>query len=338
MVELWISLDFIRFPNYEVSSLGRVRNVITGYILKGYKSNGYSRILLRDINGIAKQKFIHVLVASAFLGVHEDMTVDHIYHDKDDNTVWNLRWATKRGQSLNRTKYTCKGRPIIQLDLQGNFIRKWDKMKDASEALGILAGCITAACKGKQHTAGGYKWKYYIEIIENEEWKVLQLDNFQPIYVSSMGRICSIHGRILNGYPSNGYLVVAILNLVTNKYVLHTIHRLVAATFLGINNEMQVNHIYGNTFDNRIAHLEYVTPQQNTIHAIQTGLTTFDGPNRYRRAIGQFDDTENLIHVYESMKEASESAGISTAGLWRSCHNSNWKESGYFWRYLDVQI
>lgn len=59
-------------------------------------------------------------------------------------------------------KPTKRCKPIIQYDLEGNFIKEWNKI---SEALNFLNkhkndSSITACCKGKQLTAYGYKWKY----------------------------------------------------------------------------------------------------------------------------------------------------------------------------------
>lgn len=52
--------------------------------------------------------------------------------------------------------------PIIQMDLDGNFIKEWESAKDAGEAINISNSGITACCKNKPKykTAGGFKWEY----------------------------------------------------------------------------------------------------------------------------------------------------------------------------------
>lgn len=63
------------------------------------------------------------------------------------------------------SKVQCKGesnpnsKMVVQLDLQGNFIRQWDYAAKAHEELGINRSCISMCCTGKRKTAGGYKWK-----------------------------------------------------------------------------------------------------------------------------------------------------------------------------------
>lgn len=62
-----------------------------------------------------------------------------------------------------KSKPTAGGRkPIIQFDRQMNQIEEWESGTDASNKLKINRGDITACCKGKYKTAGGYIWKYKV--------------------------------------------------------------------------------------------------------------------------------------------------------------------------------
>lgn len=51
-------------------------------------------------------------------------------------------------------------KPIIQLSLDGTFIKEWTSIKEASKELRLCGIC--RCCKGKLKTSGGYKWKYKI--------------------------------------------------------------------------------------------------------------------------------------------------------------------------------
>lgn len=48
---------------------------------------------------------------------------------------------------------------VVQLDLNGNFIREFKSIKEANLYFG-KRGNISAVCQGKRETAFGYKWKY----------------------------------------------------------------------------------------------------------------------------------------------------------------------------------
>ena len=48
-------------------------------------------------------------------------------------------------------------KPVIQYDLQGNFIKEWSSLNEARKC---IQGDIQACCSGKQKTAGGYIWKF----------------------------------------------------------------------------------------------------------------------------------------------------------------------------------
>ena len=53
-----------------------------------------------------------------------------------------------------------KEKPIIQIDLNENFIKEWTSAGKAGKELNIDSSGITKVCKNKRQSAGGYKWKY----------------------------------------------------------------------------------------------------------------------------------------------------------------------------------
>lgn len=89
---------------YQVSSAGRVRSLNKNYgkkrdepkILKPYKNNcGYLRVWLCK-NGNGKNKFIHRLVAEAFVANKDNKEiVNHLNGVKSDNNYDNLEWCTR---------------------------------------------------------------------------------------------------------------------------------------------------------------------------------------------------------------------------------------------------
>ncbi|MCK4501262.1 hypothetical protein KAU11_12250, partial [Candidatus Babeliales bacterium] len=50
---------------------------------------------------------------------------------------------------------------ILQINKTTNeTIAVWGSIKEAMIATGVNISCISACCRGKQKTAGGFKWKY----------------------------------------------------------------------------------------------------------------------------------------------------------------------------------
>lgn len=94
MEEIWKTIPGYE-DYYEVSNLGRVRRIKTGYILKP-SGKEYLEVCLSKHN---KQRYfyIHRLVATAFLPNPENKPeVNHINGKKGDNRVENLEWFTRQ--------------------------------------------------------------------------------------------------------------------------------------------------------------------------------------------------------------------------------------------------
>ena len=140
--------------------------------MKGSKSaSGYIKVELKnDTDKKGKLKCIHILVANAFHGIPKDINliVDHINGNIEDNNIWNLRWATRSEQALNRKDFVPKGREIYQLDIYGNIIKKWTTIREAESTLGLNHSNISHACKNNS-IYGGYYWRYCDEILRWED-------------------------------------------------------------------------------------------------------------------------------------------------------------------------
>lgn len=108
----------------------------------------------------------------------------------------------------------------------------------------------------------------------------LTMETWRPIpeydgwyEASNLGRIRRIRpsrsaptGRVVVPHI-DGYAQVTLFKDGTRN--VHLVHRLVAGAFLGsCPKGKQVNHINGDKGDNRSMNLEYVTPSENTKHAI----------------------------------------------------------------------
>lgn len=196
MKEYWrtVVIDGVEHPRYQVSNFGKVKCLSWRYTGKericklSYNGYGYLEV---GIDGVSK--LVHRLVATAFLPCPnpERNCIDHKDTDKTNNVVIldndgqtvldsksNLRWVSHKENSRNplSLKHMSENAgkpwlgkfgaehhssiPIVQLTLDGQFIRKWPAGNEAGRELVIDSRHICSCCKGKRKSAGGFKWMY----------------------------------------------------------------------------------------------------------------------------------------------------------------------------------
>lgn len=177
---------------YSVSNRGRVWSHHSNRLLKLNPSQGgYVQVHL-SVGGVATKRPVHRLVAQAFIPNPEKKpTVNHINEIKTDNDVANLEWATIKEQNVHGTRIEramahtdWKARsekmdyqsialkhdyheinrkqmkPVLQYDMHGTFIARYESLSEAARILGIGAGHICCCLKGRRKSCGGYQWKY----------------------------------------------------------------------------------------------------------------------------------------------------------------------------------
>ncbi|MEO3410255.1 HNH endonuclease [Levilactobacillus brevis] len=79
------------------------------------------------------------------------------------------------------------------------------------------------------------------------------------------------------------------------------VHRLIAMSFIpNPQNKPCINHIDGNSENNRPENLEWCTYKENQIHAFRTGL------NKHRKCVELISTYDHKHHTFYSMAEASK--------------------------------
>ena len=109
------------FNNYLIYDDGRVYNKkFKRYLKPGKDKKGYLKICLYK-DGKSKTHKIHRLVALHYIDNPEDKpTVDHKDRDILNNSVSNLRWATRAEQQRNRKAYSNTGYKYISKTTKDN--------------------------------------------------------------------------------------------------------------------------------------------------------------------------------------------------------------------------
>ena len=157
----------------------------------------------------------------------------------------------------------------------------------------------------------------------------VKIKGFENYYCDKLGNIYSNYKKLKPSPSEWGYLKVSLRK--DNKSHTKTIHRIIAETFLdNIENKEQVNHIDGNKVNNNLNNLEWVTPKENAIHAVLTGLYTPPKRNRedLSRKILQLDMQEKLITEYPSVVEALRETKLTLGWITRCANGGCIRLSG----------
>lgn len=162
-MEIWLAIE--KYPKYEVSSNGQVRNKNTGQVLKPRPaSNNYLRVCLYDnANDKPKDELVHRLVADTFFdGNHNGLDVNHIDGVKDNNFIGNLEWCT-RSENLKHCYRTGlrdsphnRCRPIRIVETGEIF----DSVRECARYLGCEHSNISLCLHGKQQSCYGYHFEF----------------------------------------------------------------------------------------------------------------------------------------------------------------------------------
>lgn len=186
MIEIWAPV-----PGYEglysVSTLGAVRSeprVVKSKNgvqkkLRGRKlvlrknRTGYNMVFLSE-NGHPKIYQVHRLIAAAFIPNPENKPcINHKNGVRNDNRVDNIEWCTASENNRHSFKVLGRKHPmlgafedknpnsksVVQIFPNGRT-KEYCCIVRASKETGINSKCISDACRGRQKTAGGFRWKW----------------------------------------------------------------------------------------------------------------------------------------------------------------------------------
>lgn len=180
MKEIWKEIEGFE-GLYEISTQGRVRNIITGLIKKG-SDNGHGYLCYGLYkNGKRKSKYGHRLVAQAFIPNPEKLKeINHIDENRKNNNLDNLEWISRKGncnygsrnlkvskalkgrkQSLEVIKKKIKNqnRPIYAIYPDGTD-EYYESTKICSEVLNLSRSGINGVIMGRHKTCGGLVFEH----------------------------------------------------------------------------------------------------------------------------------------------------------------------------------
>lgn len=151
------------FPNYEISSIGQVKNITTGKILKPGFSDGYEKVNLCH-NKKATTKKIHHLVLESFVGKRPPNLRCSCHYDgnKRNNNIKNLRWGTDLDNTEDKIRHgrIIKGLKHHEAKLTPSIIKKCRLLYARGQSGNSLAR-IHGVCNTTMHRAlSGESWSH----------------------------------------------------------------------------------------------------------------------------------------------------------------------------------
>jgi hypothetical protein len=172
-----------QFPNYTVSADGYVINSKNGkHVGKPNKNDGYVRIQLHsDDDDRICYTYVHRLVALAFDPSDDPKLtqVDHKDHDRNNNSLNNLRWVTERQNMCNRNTDVIVddiSDDAIEVESYGEYTFEFTYFDQKTNYFYFFNGINYKQYTRKQSSAGAY---YSQPIDVNGKPRYVQYNKFK---------------------------------------------------------------------------------------------------------------------------------------------------------------
>ena len=165
-LEEWRSLDFIGFPNYAISSFGRVRHIRFDRILSQYPNQkGLYHVGLHR-KGIRTNKSVAPLVAQAFLPEPRNPRFNAVCHrdgnrsnNSYENLEWRPLWFVIRYQREYHNYISYPRTPVIETTTG----LKFKTGRDAANYFCLFEREVHRACETGESPTFGSKYNFEYE-------------------------------------------------------------------------------------------------------------------------------------------------------------------------------
>lgn len=221
------------------------------------KKHGYVGVVHRG-----KHHYLHRLVCTAFHGpASPGQTCDHVDQNRQNNAALNLRWATKQQQRSNQSEIRKKSRTskvVFARHAEWPDTTPWRRFESGLDAFKTWKiNNVAHTIEKKRGRVGNWNLKRDIcdDDLPEERW----VSHCERLRVSTLGRAQTKDTR---GVGWSAKFVPAPLDDRPYATVLRStaFHRCVFMAFGGKLNDWEtVDHINGDTSDNRLCNLRAAT-------------------------------------------------------------------------------
>lgn len=210
---------------------------------------------------------------------------------RDKMRIRNFKWYANHPEAKER-----RWHGVEQYDRNGNWMRSFESILEATQVTGIGHPCIIRCCKGKSHTAGGYQWRYSTDKVAQLEKK----SKWQKFRIAQY----DIEGQLVRIYES-----------VKD-----------AETALGLKHPSRITYACSGYRKSAHGYMwKYIDKDiQDTIGMYR---------NLHEKRVCQYDKGGNIINIYKNATDAETKTGIKRENIYRVCRGERKSTGGYIWRY-----
>ena len=323
---------------FQVSNLGGIRSVdryvdchgkygdykqfTKGHPLSTFVASQYLHTQIYE-HGKGKHILIHRAVLESFVPnpdpkIYTD--VNHKNENKLNNRLDNLEWCTKYyndnyGTARERANKSISI-PIVQLNLDGSFVKEWQSATKAEEAGFGCATIINRCIKKKLKSHYGYLWLYSDEYNKmskeelNEYIKWTETITYKKdkrvVQLNMDGSLVKIWNQV-SDVSKKDMSVTTISNCINRKY----------------------KNAYGYIW---FRYLEYINFSDSELKE----KVEYANIDTQKIPVVQLSMDDKLIKVWDSAKDAAKDNDFCASTISAVCKHKNGRtqHKGYKWMYL----
>ena len=340
--------EFLCGPKtWYVSSAGRVRSSRGTTSYGCLRPSGYR---VAQIN--FQNYYVHRLVASAFLGQPpsaEQWQVNHLDCCRSNNHLSNLEYATPRQNVQHswamRPRHHYRTNTVLGRMCGDENWLSFRSQAEAARFFGLSQRQVSKCCRRVVteccSNSACYEFKFLpADRLAGELWEDAKyprdsaITSVPGLMASSHGRVCFIIAETETHRMSSGYLRPDGYRVVWTAGRNLSVHRLVAATFLGQpqSEVMYVNHIDGNPGNNCLSNLEYASPSENRQHAHSLRQTKWQ-PRNGKPVQVRHERYQQSWQVFSSIQAAALHTGVSKYHIRTLCRGQKAPPSDWEFRF-----
>lgn len=221
------------------------------------------------------------------------------FNSMDKDHGFNLDSGGQHPKLSNETVKKLKrisGKPVIQFDIYGNEVAKYQTIDEASKKCSIKKSSIIECCKFKRKLAGEFQWRFDCKNID-----CMMLTDSNKRNVLQFNK----NGTFLKQYTSTAE--ASNVTGVAQAGIIYTC-------------EHKQNHAGGFIW-------RYITLDLSHCNYKH---------NAWENAIvAQLDLKGRVVNIFDTMKDGAKSIAINYCNISNACRGIQKTAGGYLWRYVE---